>query len=249
MADVTELGNLLAMRAREDGESGAQSALTQLQAFLAQEDLPLNTRLPPERELCEILGVRRSELRKALAIMEGEGQLWRHVGKGTFVGARPAGSATDLGALAARTNPAEVMRTRLILEPEIAREAALNASADDIAAMRRVLDGSRQAQNWRQYESFDNTLHRLIAESARNAVVLALFDTMNAVRRTVVWGRLRAEDARPPENHHSFVEHEIIVAAIAERDLDGVATAMRAHLQSVERNLVARSEARAALVG
>ena len=31
----------------------------------------------------------RGDLRKALAILEAQGELWRHVGKGTFVGARP----------------------------------------------------------------------------------------------------------------------------------------------------------------
>jgi len=68
---------------------GGQSALTQLRAYLAQRELPPEARLPPERELSEILGVSRGELRKALAILEGQGELWRHVGKGTFVGARP----------------------------------------------------------------------------------------------------------------------------------------------------------------
>src|SRR3546814_18774695 len=66
-----------------------QGALTQLRAYLAQRDLPANSRLPPERELCDILGVSRGELRKALAAMESNGELWRPVGKGTFIGARP----------------------------------------------------------------------------------------------------------------------------------------------------------------
>src|SRR3546814_6411843 len=73
-----------------------QGALTQMRAYLAQRDLPANSRLPPERELCDILGVSRGELRKALAVMESNGELWRHVGKGTFIGARPADGAGRL---------------------------------------------------------------------------------------------------------------------------------------------------------
>ena len=73
-----------------------QGTLTQLRAFLAQAPLSVDSRLPPERELCQQLGVSRGELRKALATLEAEGQLWRHVGKGTFIGARPAESLADL---------------------------------------------------------------------------------------------------------------------------------------------------------
>ena len=61
---------------------------------------------------------------------------------------------------------------------------------------------------------------------------------MNAIRRTVVWGRLREEEVRAPKDHHSFAEHEQIVDAIAQRDLDGAAARMRAHLQSVANRLV-----------
>jgi DNA-binding FadR family transcriptional regulator len=45
----------------------AEGALIQLRAWLAQRDLPEDGRLPPERELIEILGVTRGELRKAKA--------------------------------------------------------------------------------------------------------------------------------------------------------------------------------------
>ena len=226
-----------AVEAEPNGDRG-QSALTQLRAWLAQRALPPSTRLPPERELAEYLGVSRGDLRKALAILERQGELWRHVGKGTFIGARPVAELSSVAAIAAATNPAEVMRARLSVEPELAREAALHATSDDIAEMKLCVAGGRSAETWRQYETWDNRLHRAIAEASHNALLLALFDTLNAVRRAVVWGRLRDEDPHPPANHHSFADHERIVTAIAERDLDGAATAMRRHLGEVERRLI-----------
>jgi DNA-binding FadR family transcriptional regulator len=216
-----------------------QGALTQLRAYLAQHDLPSNSRLPPERELCDILGVSRGELRKALAVMESNGELWRHVGKGTFIGARPTKEYSDVAAIAALTNPREVMQARLLIEPQIAREAALNATAGDIAELKQCMIASRQAQTWRQYENSDNRLHRAVAEAAHNTVLLALFDTLNAVRRAVVWGRLRDKVDRPPADHHSFVEHEALVRAIEERDMDGASQAMLRHLSHVQGNLLA----------
>jgi DNA-binding FadR family transcriptional regulator len=215
------------------------SALTQLRAYLAQQNLPENTRLPAERELVEILGVSRGELRKSLAVLEKEGELWRHVGKGTFVGGRPIDLPTSIAAIADRTNPAEVMRTRFLIEPEIAREAALNATRDDIDDMKLCLTGAANAESWRQYEYWDNRLHRTIAQATHNALLLALFDKLNGVRRAVVWSRRRDDAGRPPSTHHSFAEHEAVVQAIVERDHNEAAIRMRQHLSTVQHNLLA----------
>lgn len=220
-----------------------QGALTQLKAYLAQKNLPDSARLPPERELCDVLGVSRGDLRKALAALEADGQLWRHVGKGTFIGARPVQELSTIGGVASQTNPAEVMRARLLIEPLLAGEAALNATTEDIAEMRQCIAGSRRAETWRQYENWDNRLHRAVAEASRNTVLLALFDSLNAIRRAVVWGRLREQPARPPENHHSFDDHETIVAAIEDRDVDGAVRGMRRHLSKVQQKLLPQREA------
>ena len=223
--------------------NGGHAALVQLQAYLAQHDLAADSRLPPERELCDALGVSRGDLRKALAVLEKQGQIWRRVGKGTFVGSGPIEETVAISEIAGRANPSDLMRARLILEPELAREAALHATFVDIAAMRQSIGRTRAAETWRQYENFDNLLHRQVAVATRNPVLLGLFDSLNAIRRAVVWGRLRPGPARPPTDHHSFDEHKRIVDAIEQRDLSGAAGAMRVHLQSVGRRLVPLREA------
>src|SRR5918993_6127409 len=209
-------------------EAGSnRSVVTQLRAYLAQATFPEDGRLPPELDLSAALGVTRTELRKALGTLEAEGQIWRHVGKGTFRGNRPTDSLADIAALAKRTNPAELMRARLIIEPEIARAAALTATPMHLAEMRTCHVRAREAATWRQYESWDNRLHRTVAEAAQNIPLLGLFDTLNALRRAVTWGRLRSNPVKPRPDHHSFAEHEAIVDAIANRDMNGAAAAMR----------------------
>jgi DNA-binding FadR family transcriptional regulator len=215
----------------------SERVLKELRRMLEAGDYPMNSRLPPERELCEKFGVKRAVLRKALAKLEGDGHIWRHVGKGTFVGSPPSGLLADMSSLASRTNPAQVMQARLAVEPELARLAALNATAADIAEMRRCLRGTRQAREWRTYELWDNRLHREIARASSNVCLLAVFDLLNAVRRDVAWKRLRKTELN--HDHHSFCEHDTLVDLIEERDTEAAAALMRDHLRSVRRDLLA----------
>lgn len=216
----------------------SEAALLELRTMLSDIDVTADSRLPPERDLAQRLGVQRPALRKALAVLESEGQIWRHVGKGTFVGSRPSLAQGDVSAIARKTHPGEVMRTRILLEPEVAALAALNATPAHVAEMRACLVKCRAAPTWRQYEAWDTRLHRVIAEATQNSMLLALLDTLTAVRRTVTWGRLRTHRERPKPDHHSFGEHEEIVHAIEERDRERARDAMRRHLETVERNLL-----------
>ncbi len=188
------------MTLREDLK-GSEMTLIQLRAWMARREVTDLTRLPPERVLSGELGVTRGELRKALSALEREGAIWRHVGKGTFIGSRPLEDVMDLSEVEHRTNPAEVMRTRLILEPALARDAALHATRQDVAEMAACMTRARNAETWRRYEAQDNALHRAVAKAAANTLTLALFDALNTVRRGVVCavaGRFRQPAARPP---------------------------------------------------
>ncbi len=62
--------------------------------------------------------------------------------------------------------------------------------------------------------------------------MISLFDTLNIVRRSTVWGQLRSTQL-PPADHGSFAEHEAIYEAIVGRNPDLAADHMRNHLKSV----------------
>jgi DNA-binding FadR family transcriptional regulator len=219
------------------GHDPAPAVLTLLQGYLANAELPPDGRLPPERTLATILGVGRGELRKALAVLERQGALWRHVGKGTFLGGRPVAAIGDLAALARAVSPPAVMQARLALEPTIAREAAVHASAAQLLDIAARAARPLTRQTWRQFESADAQFHRAIAEATQNTVLLHLFDTLSAIRRAVTWGRPRAAPDGPLPDHHSYAEHADIARAITERDPDAAMAAMAAHLRTVSRNL------------
>lgn len=218
-------------------QDGANAGLTQLRAWLAQGEIKDNSRLPPERELCTLLGVSRGELRKALHVLETEGRLWRQVGKGTFVGIKPAAETASLASVVASSSPGEVMLARLAFEPMLAAEAALYATEVHLENMRLCITSSRSARTWREYETCDNRFHRTIAEASGNSVLTAMFDYLNAIRRTVVWSRSRNRVHAPPADHHSFAEHDQLLAMISGRYVDDARAAMTTHLESVSARL------------
>lgn len=210
--------------------------LARLRRWLAAAGLREGARLPPERDLAATLGLSRAALRKALAVLEVEGALQRHVGRGTFLAAAdeaaPRPAALDVAGLAQRTSPHEAMIARLVLEPELASLAAIHAVPRQVAEARSLAQAMRQVTDWPEYEALDARFHGVIAEGARNALLCAVHDVINAVRQSVVWGRPAIPPDRPPADYRSFAEHDAIVDAIERHDRAAAHAAMRAHLRA-----------------
>jgi len=210
--------------------------VTMLRGYISEGGFERGGRLPPERQLTEKLGVSRSALRKALDVLERDGLIWRHVGKGTFVAeenAMPRAPTNAMVELGRQLTPFRMMRARLAIEPAIAREAAVNASGDALVRMRRAAERAQAATTWSEYEVQDDAFHRAVAEASDNLLLLTLFDQLNEVRRAVAWGSVTRESARPSADHSSFAEHDAIAEAIAKRDPGAAYDAMRRHLGSV----------------
>jgi GntR family transcriptional regulator, uxu operon transcriptional repressor len=210
----------------------SDSLAERLRRHIAETGYEHNQRLAPERDLAVAFGVSRGELRKALAELEHDGLIWRHVGRGTFIGARPVHNLDDVAYLETLARPIKVIEARLAVEPELARLSAIHGTKvdfDDIALCSRLC---REARDWRTYEAWDTKFHLAIARATHNKVLFHLFETLNVVRRSIVWGQLR-ESTLPPRDHASFGEHDSIMRAIASRDGATARSLMRAHLRSV----------------
>ncbi len=212
-------------------------ALRCLRDWLAASGVRENARLPPERALCRELGLSRSGLRGALAVLEAEGRIWRHVGRGTFYGTRPPAQEKGVALLARRTHPDEVMEVRLVLEPQIAALAARRATLEDLQAIERCLKKSSLATDFNTFELWDSALHQAIAVAAHNTLLLGLFEAINSIRERRIWGQLKTASLTPTRLRGYHEQHATLVAAIADRDPIAAELAMRAHLKAVQSNM------------
>ena len=212
--------------------TASQDLAQKLRELIDRTGYRHNDRLPPERRLCEMLGTTRNQLRGALAELETQGRIWRHVGRGTFVGSRSVLNLKDVTYLRDQIKPGQVVAVRFSIEPELSRLAARHANSADREQMKRCAQRCRSAEDWRTYEAWDNNLHHAIARATHNQLFQYFFETLNSVRRSIVWGQKRATQ-RPAADYSSFVEHDAIVSAIAAGDENLASRAMLVHLKSV----------------
>ena len=218
----------------------SHTALERLRRMISQGELGESGRLPPERDLAERLGVGRRSLRRALGVLEDEGQILRRQGQGTFVRDEYAPLNLKLGRISELTNPIEIMETRLALEPAATRLAAIRASRRDIERLSALASDTRATRTPAEYERANTAFHRRIVEAARNTLYLALFDAVNEILRDLACDRLT-------ESGHCFNRqsvysdfHDQIVSALAARDGERAGACMYAHLRDVQQNLLAR---------
>lgn len=214
-----------------------EQTLSKLREFLGSGALPDGDRLPPERALADELQVGRRSLRRALSVLEEEGQISRHQGRGTFVRALSAVPAHGIDRILEHTNPLEVIEVRLSIEPVMARLAALRASRCDIDKLARLAEETAQAEDPVVYEKADAAFHRRVAEASRNALFLSLYDTLSASRDDASWRRL-GENAHCYKRQADYAEyHRDIAEAIATRDSARAGKLMYDHLSDVQRHI------------
>lgn len=211
--------------------------LTRLRTWIENSGLKQGARLPSERELAQILGISRSELRKSMMILEVEGRVERGVGRGTFLSRRSgagrrSSQAARIAELAERTGPHEAMMARIAIEPELASLAAIHASTRQLRDIADLAEAMKVASSWAKYEKLDAEFHDLIARASGNSLLHEVHNIINQVRLVVVWQRLDTSRKSPPDDYHSFSEHDQIVAALEQRDGVAARQAMRQHLKS-----------------
>jgi DNA-binding FadR family transcriptional regulator len=194
------------------------------------------TRLPSERDLARRFKVNRNTLRKALATLEAEGLIWRHIGRGTFVGARPARSGLEVEQLTRSASPMEIVEARMTVEPQLARLAAARASLEEIEEMQLCVRRGASAEDIPTFERWDSPLHRAIAKASHNRLLLMLFEALDTTRDGPAWGRAKEATLTAAAKRQYLGEHEGIVQAILDRDGSTAERRMRDHLGHLRRD-------------
>ncbi len=189
------------------------AAVHRLRSQIGSGEWPVGSRIPAEPALAEFLGVGRNTVREAVQSLVHAGLLVRRQGSGTYV-LSASELAVTFGREIADARQRDVVEVRRSLEVEAARLAARRRTDTDVALLRRLRD--ERAAAYREGDldrmvSTDLDLHRTIAITARNPVLLSLYENL----LDAITDNIRFNFTAP---EHGDDSHDDLVDAIANGD-------------------------------
>ncbi len=195
---------------------------------LLEGQFPVGTRLPPERELCEVTGVSRTSVREALAVLTMEGIVERRHGSGTYTKSVDRKVLTrTLSLLEDSDDPKEIFEWQQLIEPSVARLAARKATSADIERIAAALKSMRRAvdnHNRPAYSQSDRQFHLAVAEACGNSIIMDQMTQLVLLMSRKGWRRLKAYGILSEQEldylRKSLAFHERLLAAIRDCDLE-----------------------------
>ena len=221
----------------------SEDIVTQILQLMGGGNLTAGSRLPSERELASQLGVSRPSVREALRQLELMGVIESRQGAGAFVKEVTDDDLVQPLALLLRGRKHllhDVLETRKVIEPSIARLAAQKASDADVAQLEGLI---RQQQDKVRAGKLaieeDTSFHHALARASGNRVLLLLVEScMDLLRES------RRRNLQSPERARRSVQgHVELVQAIKAHDPRAAFEAMSRHIEGIEAAINGREDA------
>lgn len=195
----------------------------------AIRELEPGTRVPPERELTQALGVSRTTVREALRGLAVLGVVDVRHGEGVFVADGASSSQQDeLSAALAKGFRRDVFEARTVVLSEIARLAAARRTAEDLANLHAVLEVRERAiAAGRGPAGTGMDFDECLADAAHSEVLGAITRSFSRLMRERA---RRVYGAHPEFATLDCAMHRNILDAVEAGDPEAAAERMRDHL-------------------
>jgi GntR family transcriptional regulator, transcriptional repressor for pyruvate dehydrogenase complex len=243
MVEATDLDRLSAVLEPVKKVNVTQLVVERLEMLLEKGILKPGSKLPPEPEMCKLLGVSRPSLRQGYKALEVLGVIRALPGDGTYISestSKMLSVPLTFLMLMKRISLDDVFEFRILLEVDLARRAASYPSEQEAAAMKSQLETMEMSLAEEQKESYlkaEYEFHNCIARAARNSLLLEIISMVGGL----LWETRRELVNFVPDRGSDFKQHYRIYEAICAQDSAAAAEAMRQHLMSAFD--LARSEA------
>lgn len=215
-------------------ENGALTAalVNRIQEMIHGNELAIGEKLPPERQLVQMLGVSRSSVRQAVKSLESMGIVVSRVGVGNFI--NPDLSTQSLlqspMRFVLRLNHAsrrELYEMRQVVETYTVGLTAERATDRDLETLKTILqEMADHADDSRALAECDHHFHMAILNACGNSVFRMIFEPIS----TLLWEDLedRMHLFDPEETLRA---HRAIYEAIRSGDKELAIREMKCHLE------------------
>jgi len=197
-------------------ESPVDKIIIQIRTLITSGQIKAGDKLPSERKLAEKLGVGRTHVRDALRKLEFYGILKTHPQSGTVVAGigmtALEGLITDVLKLE-KSDFTSLVETRVLLESNSAKLAALRRTDEDIEAIKKAISAYEiKIKNGETAIEEDLMFHIKIAEASKNSVLksLMLIITPDIVKNFVTYKVCdNSTELKALHEHQKILEHII----------------------------------------
>lgn len=187
-----------------------------------EQRLAPNTKLS-EARLCEIFGVGRMYVRRALLLLSSQGIIELHANRGAFVACPDKSEASD------------VFAARQLIEPPLVRQLAAGINKSSLALLTNhiALEDAARDQNERtEIIRLSGEFHTKLAEATGNQFILRMMREL-VTRTSLIVGLFgSSKDASCPDD-----EHNKILNAIKSGDPDRAEALLKSHLNHIQNGL------------
>lgn len=217
-------------------ENPVDLIISQIKELISSGVVKPGEKLPPERKLAEHLGVSRGQVRDAISKLQLYGIVKVQPQSGTTVNGigivALEGLITDILELE-QSDFKSLVETRILLEAEAARLAAINHTADDMVQMSNALN-QYEEKLMKDHIAIEEDLlfHIKIAEASKNAVLKSL---MMIITPEIVKSFTSLKVCNKTNNLKTIEEHRNILEMISDKNAEGAKKAMNAHLLDVKK--------------
>ena len=216
-----------------------EDIIEQFKNMIYSGQLKKGDKLPPERELCQILGVSRASMREALRAMEVMGIVDSRPGEGTYIVDEITSSIFKPLSLiiALEKNQDDFIELRKILESACAKKAAEKRTDEDLEKMQSQIKIMMESDNESERAEADKKLHRIISEATGNKLLIDMVEVIaDGIEAYIKDARKKL--MQDPGNVDALLQQHIaIYNHIKNKDGQAAAKEMEIHIDFVEEKL------------
>lgn len=215
-------------------ESSIDKIIRQIRGLITSGQLNPGDKLPSERKLSERLGVGRASVRDAIKKLEFYGILKTLPQSGTVVAGMGITALEGLISDVLKIENSDftsLIETRVMLETESAKLAAIRRTTEDIIDITKALNAyATKLSSGEQAVEEDLMFHLKIAEATKNTVLKSL---MLIITPDIIKNFIQLDICNEKRTSTVLKEHETILKCIVEQKPERAAAAMLTHLKDV----------------